>query len=201
MADSLLDGTIILQKRRQTTPSKAVPRGSSVVVVRQRPGNITQGLVSIGGTAFPCALGRAGISTRKREGDGTTPHASMHPYMVFFRADRRRSGIGPLRLPAIPIRAHLGWCDAPLDARYNRPVRLPFAASHEAMFREDRLYDVCIVLDWNIRPRTRGRGSAIFLHLARPGMKPTEGCIAVSPRTMARLLPLLSRKTRIIVTR
>jgi len=123
----------------------------------------------------------------------------MHPLRIYFRPDRRRAGIGPVLLPAIPIRKDLGWCDAPLDANYNRPVRLPFSASHETMLREDRLYDVCVVLDWNIRPRRRGGGSAIFLHIAQPGMKPTEGCIAVSPRTMTRLLPLLSRRARIVV--
>ena len=123
----------------------------------------------------------------------------MHPVRIYFRPDRRRAGIGPVQLPAAPIRADLGWCDAPDDANYNRPVRLPFSPSHETMLREDRLYDVCVVLDWNIRPRRRGGGSAIFLHIARPGMKPTEGCIAVSPRTMARLLPLLTRHARIVV--
>jgi len=123
----------------------------------------------------------------------------MGPLRIYFRHDRRRSGIGPVRLPASPIPPNLGWCDAPENANYNRPVRLPFAASHEKMKRNDRLYDVCVVLDWNIKPRKRGAGSAIFLHISHPDMKPTEGCIAVPPRTMARLLPRLSAKTRISV--
>ncbi|WP_245261242.1 L,D-transpeptidase [Chelativorans sp. J32] len=158
-----------------------------------------QGLLSIGGLVFPCALGRSGVSSVKREGDGATPRSAMRPLSIYFRRDRRPGGIGPVRLPTRPIRPDLGWCDAARNANYNRPVKLPCDASHEKMKRDDGLYDVCVVLDWNITPRKRGAGSAIFLHLARPGMKPTEGCIAVTPRTMTRLLPALSSRTRIRV--
>jgi len=90
---------------------------------------------------------------------------------------------------------NLLWCDAVSDANYNRPVRSPFTPSHEKLQREDELYDICIVLDWNLRQRKRGCGSAIFFHIARPGYSPTEGCVAISPRDMRRLLPHLGRKT------
>lgn len=174
-------------------------------MVRPRPGRPGQGIIRVGGLVLPCVLGRSGISAFKREGDGATPLAAMRPLKVYFRRDRRAGGIGPVRLPTVPIGADLGWCDAPGDANYNRPVRLPYRASHERMLREDRLYDVCVVLDWNAVPRRQGAGSAIFLHVARPstgsGSAPTEGCIAVSPRVMARLLPLLSPRTRIVVSR
>ncbi|WP_338529793.1 L,D-transpeptidase family protein [Nitratireductor thuwali] len=165
------------------------------------PGNPSRGLLQVGGLAFPCALGRGGISAFKREGDGATPLASMRPLEIYYRRDRRNRGLARARLPAISIRSDMGWCDAGANANYNRPVRLPFGASHERMLREDRLYDAVVVLDWNIRPRRRGAGSAIFLHIARPGFQPTEGCIAVTPRVMARLLPLLSRDARIRVLR
>jgi L,D-peptidoglycan transpeptidase YkuD (ErfK/YbiS/YcfS/YnhG family) len=99
------------------------------------------------------------------------------------------------------IGSNLGWCEVPEDRNYNRPVRMPYGASHERMKRDDRLYDVCLVLDWNIRPRCHGRGSAIFFHLARPGFTPTEGCVAISAQTMARLLPMLSKKTMLRVLR
>jgi L,D-peptidoglycan transpeptidase YkuD (ErfK/YbiS/YcfS/YnhG family) len=165
--------------------------------VRTRPGNRTQGLLNVGGTVFRCALGRAGISAFKREGDGATPLGRLRLLVVYIRSERhplRRSG-----LVLTPIRADMGWCDAPADANYNRPVRLPFRASHEKMLRGDRLYDFCIVLDWNIRLRRQNGGSAIFMHLARPGFRPTEGCIAVDRRTMLRLLPHLSRGTVLTV--
>lgn len=165
--------------------------------VRTRPGNCTEGLLNVEGFVFRCALGRAGISAFKREGDGATPLGRLHLLGGYIRSERhpiRRSG-----LALKPIRADMGWCDAPADASYNRPVRLPFGASHEKMLRGDRLYDVCIVLGWNIRPRRRNGGSAIFMHLARPGFQPTEGCIAVERRVMLRLLPHLSRGTVLTV--
>lgn len=161
--------------------------------VRRRPGKPSEGIVSFRGMTIRCALGMGGIATRKREGDGATPRADMRVLGGYFRADgmvRRRQ-----RLGLAPIGAQLGWCDAPDDRNYNRPVRLPYRASHELMRRKDHLYDVCIVLDWNIRPRQRNCGSAIFLHLAKPGYKPTHGCIALAPRDMERVLPLLTRRT------
>lgn len=148
---------------------------------------------------YPCALGRGGISANKREGDGATPLARMRLISGYFRGDHMARGAA--RLPLLPIRADLGWCEVPDDRNYNRPVRMPYAASHETMRRQDALYDVCIVLDWNIRPRRRGRGSAIFFHLARPGYRPTEGCVAVSRAVMMRLLPRLDRRTMLTVTR
>lgn len=169
------------------------------LTVRQRPGSRSQGLLCWGGAVFPCALGRGGIRMIKREGDGATPIVPMRLLRGYFRRGRlpaRRS-----RLPLAPIRAEDGWCDASGDRNYNRPVRLPYPASHERMMRPDRLYDCCIVLDFNIRPRRRGMGSAIFLHIAKPGFRPTEGCIAVSPRTMARMLPYLSTEAVLRVLR
>lgn len=129
----------------------------------------------------------------KREGDGATPVAAMRVLGGGFRADRVRRPQTMLRLG--PIRPRDGWCDAPADPNYNRPVTLPFTASHERLTRDDRLYDVCLVLDWNIRPRARNRGSAIFLHVARPGFPPTEGCIAVAPAAMRWLLPRIGPDT------
>src|SRR5690606_41551184 len=97
--------------------------------------------------------------------------------------------------------ADLGWCDRADDRNDTRPVRIPYGASHERMMRDDRLYDTCLVLDWNVSARRRGRGSAIFFHLARPEFTPTEGCVAVSARTMARLLPHLAAGTVVKVVR
>lgn len=166
--------------------------------VRARPGNAAQGILVAGARAMPCALGRGGISAFKREGDGATPLAAMRLLGGYFRRGRMRAVSG---LPLAPVGDGDGWCDAPADRNYNRPVRLPYKASHENMRRPDRLYDAVIVLDWNIRPRMRNRGSAIFLHVAKPGFKPTEGCVAVSPRDMAWLLPRLSPRTVLRVLR
>ena len=174
------------------------------IVVRPRPGRPSQGILQWAGQAFPCALGRGGIRAVKRESDGATPLGSMRLLHGYFRAGPTR----PLSaatlsspLPFRAIRAEDGWCDAPGDRNYNRKVTLPYPASSETMRRADRLYDCVIVLDYNIRPRRRGMGSAIFFHIAREGFAPTEGCVAVSARVMARLLPHLSRRTVLVVSR
>lgn len=169
------------------------------IVVRARPGCKSQGLLVAGRTVFPCALGRNGISAGKREGDWATPLARMRLRSGYFRADH--VPVGATRLPMRRIAPDLGWCEVPGDRNYNRPVKMPYAASHETMARPDRLYDFCIVLDWNIRPRRIGRGSAIFFHLSRPGFLPTAGCVAVTERVMRRLLPHLSRETVLEVRR
>jgi len=164
-----------------------------------RPGHPSQGLLNLGGTVFACALGKGGIAARKREGDGATPLARMAVTQGYHRPGR-----GPLPPSLLPLSATfpaMGWCDASGDRNYNRPVLLPYPASCETMQRSDHLYDVVVVLDWNLRPAIRNHGSAIFLHLARPGYRPTEGCIAVSRATMLRLLPHLRRGTVIRVTR
>ncbi|HWK15158.1 MAG TPA: L,D-transpeptidase family protein [Rhizobiaceae bacterium] len=167
--------------------------------VRPRPGNPRQGLLQAGQRVIRCALGKGGIGIGKREGDGATPRASMRLRGVYVRRDGGLAGVAT-GLPALPITETLGWCDAPADRNYNRPVRLPYPASHERMRRADALYDAVIVLDWNIVPRRRNCGSAIFFHLARPGYMPTEGCVAISRRDMEWLLPHLSARTVLTVS-
>ncbi|PAP93801.1 L,D-transpeptidase family protein [Mesorhizobium wenxiniae] len=188
------------KKRACNEASAFLRKGLRVLTVRARPGHASQGLLQAGKLVFSCALGRGGISAGKREGDGATPLGSMRILSGYFRNDHF-SGSRKTRLAMAPIGPDLGWCEVPDDRNYNRPVRIPYGASHERMLRTDRLYDACLVLDWNISPRRRGRGSAIFFHLARPGFTPTQGCVAVTARTMARLLPLLSDRTVMKVVR
>lgn len=177
--------------------SREAARRLRQAVVRRSPAGPSRAVLTFGGLAFPAALGRSGITSLKREGDGATPRGAMAVEFGFCRSDRLTPPATRLRL--IATRRDIGWCDAPDHPLYNRPVRLPFAASHETMMRADRLYDVCVVLDWNRRPRRRHAGSAIFLHIAKPGFQPTEGCIAVSPAAMRRLLPFLREGLRIVV--
>lgn len=144
------------------------------------------GLLRFRGETLRCALGAGGVRADKREGDGATPAGLLPLRRVLFRADR-----GPrpaTALPAEPIAPEDGWCDDPAHADYNRQVRLPHPARHERLWREDAIYDVIGVLGWNDAPVRPGRGSAIFLHLARPGLPPTEGCIALPGPELRRLL-------------
>jgi len=123
---------------------------------------------------------------RKREGDGATPAGRWNLLQVLYRADRVAR---PLTvLPVRALRPSDGWCDAPGDRNYNRPVSLPHPASAECMWRDDALYDIVVVLDHNTRPRLRGRGSAVFIHLARENYAPTEGCIALKSHDLRLLL-------------
>lgn len=161
------------------------------IIVRVSPRDKTKAILRVGPVVMRAALGRSGRTVIKREGDGATPIAAMRLLHGFVRRDRVRAPISAL--PLQPITGGMLWCDAPGHAAYNRPVRAPFAASHEQLLRADRLYDVCLVMDWNISQRRRGCGSAIFFHLAKSGYSPTEGCIAVSPTDMRRLLPLLHK--------
>ncbi len=154
-----------------------MPVTFSHISVKKRPGHASQGLLTVGGRTHVCALGKGGIRALKREGDGATPLGQMRLVNGWIRPDHVNLRSAPLGLSRIT--AASGWCDAVGDRNYNRPVGLPYPASHETMKRPDGLYDLVIVLDFNLMPRRRGGGSAIFMHIARPGLTPTEGCVAL----------------------
>jgi L,D-peptidoglycan transpeptidase YkuD (ErfK/YbiS/YcfS/YnhG family) len=127
-----------------------------------------------------CALGQSGVAParEKREGDLASPAGVWPIRRLLYRPDK---GPAPATaLPAEPIARDDGWCDAPGDPAYNRPVKLPYPASAEAMWRDDGLYDLVVILGHNDDPPVPGLGSAIFLHLAKPGYAPTEGCVALA---------------------
>ncbi|MCC7048580.1 MAG: L,D-transpeptidase family protein [Alphaproteobacteria bacterium] len=138
------------------------------------------------GAMLPCALGRAGIRADKREGDSATPAGDFAFRRVLYRPDREAMPLA--RLAAAPIGEHDGWCDDPADPAYNRPVRLPYAARHERLWRPDGLYDLVLVIGHNDDPPVAGRGSAIFVHVARPDWGGTEGCIAFRVADLRRIL-------------
>jgi L,D-peptidoglycan transpeptidase YkuD (ErfK/YbiS/YcfS/YnhG family) len=125
-----------------------------------------------------CAIGPAGISRKVSEGDGATPLGVFALREIFYRADR----IAPPRaiLPLRGLAKDDGWCDAPADENYNRLVKLPYPASAENLWRDDDVYNIIVVIGFNDDPVVADRGSAIFLHLARPDYPPTAGCVALS---------------------
>jgi len=166
-----------------------------VIRVYRSPIDHRRGRIRAGSLTIPCALGWGGTTRSKREGDGATPLGRFRLLGCFYRADRGPRP--PTRLPQAAIRTADGWCDDPGDRRYNRPVRLPYPASHERLWREDHVYDVVLDIAWNRGPIVRGRGSAIFLHLARADLSPTEGCVVVPPRMAGRLLQRIGPDTRI----
>ena len=148
-------------------------------------------LLAGAGLRLRAALGRSGISTQKHEGDGATPAGLLRLVRVLYRADRLKPPV--CTVPVEPIGPQDGWCDDVDDAAYNKPVRLPFPASHEALWRADHVYDVIGVLNWNLAPILKERGSAIFFHVATPDYAPTAGCVALSlPDVLAALRAGLS---------
>lgn len=175
--------------------------GNSVFIptllVRRAPRDKSRAILQAGPLRLQAAIGRSGITAFKREGDGATPLASMRILGGFLRRDRIFTA--KTTLPIKATRQDMLWCDAPGTASYNRPVKAPFTKSHEELMRQDAVYDVVLIMDWNISSRAQGRGSALFFHLIRPGYTPTAGCLAISRRDMLRLLPFLGRRTTVRV--
>jgi L,D-peptidoglycan transpeptidase YkuD (ErfK/YbiS/YcfS/YnhG family) len=165
--------------------------------VRPKPGQRTRGWLLAGPLAVPVALGRGGIRANKREGDGGTPRGTFRLRRLWWRADRMTRPM--THLPVRRIRGEDGWCEDPRDRHYNQPIRLKPDHSGDRLKRADRLYDLIIELDHNTRPRIAGRGSAVFVHVARPGFAPTAGCVALKADALQRLIARIGPRTRIVI--
>ncbi len=174
-----------------------IPQSAAKIVVRSLSAGAARGVLTYGNLRFPCALGKTGRRAGKREGDGATPVGDFRLRSAHYRPDRMARP--RTRLPLSPIRPNDGWCDAPGDRNYNRPVRHPYPASAEHMWRGDGLYDLVVVMGYNDRPRVSGRGSAVFMHVAGPGLKPTEGCIALARPHLVRLLQAVARDAAVSI--
>src|SRR5215831_3183201 len=169
----------------------------SLLAVRRRPGAHNRGVLITGRLAIPVVLGRSGIRANKREGDGATPRGRFRLRRLWWRADRSPR---PLTLlPTVRIDRRVAWCEDPGDRRYNRPFRRSANEPGDRLWRDDRLYDLIIEIDHNTRPRVAGRGSAVFLHLARENFAPTAGCVAMTKPAMVQLLRRLGPRTRLVI--
>lgn len=138
----------------------------------------------VGGRRYPCTIGRGGIRTDKREGDGATPVGLHRIVAALYRPDRMARPV-PW---ALPVRRGDLWSDDVTQSDYNQMVRAPYAGRHERLWRADRLYDLVVVLDWNWPHADPGRGSAIFMHRWRRPGAPTEGCVALNPTDLQAIL-------------
>jgi L,D-peptidoglycan transpeptidase YkuD (ErfK/YbiS/YcfS/YnhG family) len=162
-----------------------------------QPGRDSWSVALDDGRSFACAVGRGGVAVKRGEGDGITPVGAWPARRVLYRPDRLDRPA--TALPVAAIQETDGWCDDPADPAYNRPVTRPYPASHEALWRCDRLYDLLVVLGFNDDPPVAGAGSAIFLHVAAPDFRVTEGCIAVTPEALHILVNSLGPGSRVIV--
>jgi L,D-peptidoglycan transpeptidase YkuD (ErfK/YbiS/YcfS/YnhG family) len=169
--------------------------GLTLIRIRRSPGSPSKGWLLTGAAAIPVALGRTGILANKREGDGATPRGQFRPVRLWYRADR-----GPRPQSLLPIRRIErgdAWSEDPADRNYNRPIKRRGEAMGDRLRRKDHLYDLIVEIDHNTRPRVAGRGSAVFIHLARRDFSPTAGCVALSGKRLRRLAEHLGRNTRI----
>lgn len=157
----------------------------------------TDGLLRFEDREFRCAIGKNGVvsADAKTEGDGKTPAGTWRLRYVMYRSDRRASP--HTDLPVTTISFSDGWCDDPTHPDYNRPVRLPFDTSHEKLFRDDGLYNLIVVLGHNDDPTVSGKGSAIFMHIARPDYTGTEGCVALGEKDLETVLSMCTTESYI----
>jgi L,D-peptidoglycan transpeptidase YkuD (ErfK/YbiS/YcfS/YnhG family) len=172
-------------------------RPLTAIHIRSAAGNPRRGWLVAGHWAIPVALGRGGIIANKREGDGGTPKGIFRPKRLWWRADRH-----PRPKTFLPIRAIHGedaWCEDPASRHYNRPITLARNHSGDRLRRDDHLYDFIVEIDHNTAPRIAGRGSAVFLHLARANFSPTAGCVSMKKSAMLQLLRRIGSQTKIII--
>ena len=144
---------------------------------------------------FKCALGKAGIGEKKREGDNVTPTGTFKIVKIYYRSDRVKKISSKLRL--IEITKNMGWCDDPNSKNYNKLINLPSKYSHEKLFKKNNIYNVIVVLNYNMKPIIKNKGSAIFIHIAKNNYQPTQGCIALKKNDLLKLLSKISRNIKI----
>ena len=142
-----------------------------------------------------CAIGKRGIGKKRREGDLITPKGLFKIKKVYFRRDKVRGLETKFSMKAIT--KNMGWCNDPKSNKYNQLIKYPFAFNAEKLYRNDNIYDIVIVLNFNSRPVKKNKGSAIFLHVAKRKYKPTEGCVAIKKNELKKLLKLITFQTRI----
>jgi len=146
---------------------------------------------------FKCALGKAGIGNKKTEGDNITPKGVFRIVKIYFRKDRLKKLYSKFRL--IEITKNIGWCDDSRSRKYNHAIKLPTKYSHEILYRRDNIYDLILVLNYNIKPTIKNKGSAIFIHIARKNYKKTAGCIALKKNALALLVKKINKNTKVII--
>ncbi len=144
---------------------------------------------------YKCALGKSGIGDKETEGDNITPRGVFNVVKIYYRKDRIKGLFSKFKL--IEITKRIGWCDDPKSKKYNQPIKLPTRFSHEILYRRDNIYDLILVLNYNMKPVIKNKGSAIFIHIANKNYKNTAGCIALKKNHLIKLIERLNKKTKV----
>jgi L,D-peptidoglycan transpeptidase YkuD (ErfK/YbiS/YcfS/YnhG family) len=146
---------------------------------------------------FKCALGKSGIGKKRIEGDNITPKGTFKIIKIYYRKDRIKKINSVFKI--IEIKKDMGWCDDPESKKYNQLIKLPSKYRHEKLFRNDRIYDLIIVLNYNMSPVIKNKGSAIFIHIAKNNYNKTKGCIALKKKDLIEIVSKIKRDTKIII--
>ena len=144
---------------------------------------------------FRCALGKAGIGEKKSEGDKITPRGTYKIVSVYYRSDRIKKISSKYKL--IKIIKTMGWCDDPKSKNYNRLINLPSQNKYEKLYRKDNIYDLVLVLNYNLKPIIKNKGSAIFIHISRKDYQPTKGCIGLAKKNLLELIQSIKKEEKI----
>jgi L,D-peptidoglycan transpeptidase YkuD (ErfK/YbiS/YcfS/YnhG family) len=144
---------------------------------------------------FRCALGKAGIKKKTIEGDNITPKGIFKIIKIYYRPDKIKKIKTVIK--KIKIRKDMGWCDDPKSRFYNQQIKLPTKYGHERLYRSDNLYDLIVVLNYNINPITKNKGSAIFLHIAKNSYQKTKGCIGLKKEHLIKIISKIKKNTKI----
>jgi len=142
-----------------------------------------------------CAVGKRGIKRKKKEGDLSTPKGTFQVKKVYYRHDKVKNLKTIFK--KIVIRKNMGWCDDPRSNRYNKLIKYPFKYKSEKLFRADNIYDIILVLNFNMNPIKKDKGSAIFIHVAKKKFSPTKGCVALEKKELRKLLKTLKKNSKI----
>ena len=146
---------------------------------------------------FKCALGEAGIGNKKIEGDNITPKGTFGIVKIYYRSDRIKKISSKFKL--IKITKKLGWCDDPKNKKYNKLINSSTKYSHEKLYRKDNIYDLILVLNYNMSPIIKNKGSAIFIHVASKNYKKTAGCVALKKSHLINLVKTIRKGTKVLI--
>jgi len=147
---------------------------------------------------FKCALGKSGIGNKKIEGDNITPKGNFRIFKIYYRKDRLKKLSSKFTLTEII--KDMGWCDDPKSKKYNQLIKLPTNYSHENLYRRDNIYDLILVLNYNMKPTIKNKGSAIFIHITKKNYQPTKGCIALKKNNLVKLISKIDKNIKIKIS-
>ncbi len=149
------------------------------------------------GYKLKCSIGKMGTTNSKKEGDLSTPKGLFKLGILYYRKDRIK--LINCKIKKKVIKKSMGWCDDTRSKKYNREISFPFRYKSEKLYRSDKVYDIFINIKYNYSPTYKGKGSAIFLHLANKKYKATKGCIAIQKKDFLKILPLVNNNTKILI--